>query len=1023
MNQEVIDEFINESKDHLAIIEESLLKLEQDNQDKNTINSLFRAIHSIKGGSGFFGFTTVSELAHSMENLLYKARNDELELTGEHIDILFAGLDLLRENFENPDTEIEIDDIVQQLNTMLGPEEEPSQVEIIGRPFDKLNAPFEKFKINEKDLQKAVDDGMNIYAIRAFLQKDIHDKQKSPYQYTEQIEQLGYFIDSYLDIFSIPIDLDQESSSFDLPFVFLFATVMDETLVETGVDVPANQIIQIDTSPFKKGLKVKSKNGNVVDLQQKAQQIDDNLKEAAKSITRKTEPPSPPKETGMQVEETLRVKVSQLNKLVNLAGELVLARNQLLSISGGMSKEVPGLHGILQNINLVTTEMQTEIMNARMQPMSIVFSKFPRLIRDLAQKLNKKINFRVEGTEVEVDKTILEAISDPLTHLVRNVGDHAIEPPDQRLAAGKDEEGQVLLKAYHEGGLVNIDITDDGKGIDPETVIDKAIKKRLVSAEEGRKLSEKEKINFIFAPGFSTAEVVTDVSGRGVGMDVVKTNIEKLGGSVDIDSKVGKGTTVKITLPLTLAIVTSLIVETENQKFAIPQISIEELYRIKPEEFHQRIATVQGGQVLRIRGKLLPLIHLADSIKLPRTFKHPVTEKKLPERRSAYSAVQLTEEGLSEKLTPEAERRIIYTEALRVLIVKSGDTHFGLIVDKIIGSEEIVVKPMPQHFRHLKSYAGATILGDGRVALIIDVPGLADKNKLLFRETDTIQTKQEISARDRHQETAESVNLLFFDTGTTERYAIPVGLIERVDVLPADQIEIISDKFYSSYKGFSMRLIHLADYIPIQRSDKETRRYRVVIPKSIDIPIGILIQNVIDTRETVFELEENILKQRGIIGSAVIDNKITLLLDMLSIIEDAEPNCLETIRKHKAQKVDQTILLAEDTQFYMKLVSDYLKNGGYNVITAENGALALEKLRQHTVDIVVSDIEMPEMDGFGLIAEIKRDPKLNKLPVIALTSLSDQKIVEKGIQAGFNEWCVKLDEETLLDTIRKHING
>lgn len=1027
MNQEVIDEFITESQEHMAIIEESLLKIEQDNRDKDTINTLFRAIHSIKGGAGFFGFAAVNELAHTMENLLYKARNDELELTGEHIDVLFAGLDKLRENFETPDAEVEVDDIIGQLNLLLGTTEEPPQVEIQGKPFDKLDAPFEKFKINEKELQKAVDDGMNIYAVRAFLQKDIHEKKKTPYQYTEQIEQLGYFIDSYLDIFSTAADTDTDGSDFDLPFVFLFATVLDETLVETGVDVPAGQIIQIDTSPYKKKLKVKGKKGKVIDLEKKGKEIDTELKDTAKSVKKKKSAEitqtAPPKEPGMQVEETLRVKVSQLNKLVNLAGELVLGRNQLLSISRGLAKEVPGLHGILQSINLVTTEMQTEIMNARMQPMAIVFSKFPRLIRDLAQKLDKKIDFQVEGNEVEVDKTILEAISDPLTHLVRNVGDHAIETPKQRRAAGKDEHGHVLLKAYHESGLVNIDITDDGKGIDPEVIIEKAIKKRLISAEEGRKLSDKEKINFIFSPGLSTAAAVTDVSGRGVGMDVVKTNIDKLGGSVDIDSRTGKGTTVKITLPLTLAIVTSLIVETENQRYAIPQVSIEELYRIKPGEFQQRIANVQGGQVLRIRGKLLPLIHLADSIKLPRTFRHPVTDQVLPEKRSSYTSVNLTEDGAPQETAPENERRYIYTDALRVLIVKSGNTHFGLIVDKIIGSEEIVVKPMPQHFRPLKSYAGATILGDGRVALIIDVPGLAEKNKLLFRQTDTIRTRKEQDAKDKSKDTAESVNLLFFDTGTTERYAIPVGLIERVDVLPADKIEMISDKYYSSYKGFSMRLIHLADYIPIQRSEAEMQRYRVVIPKNTDIPVGILIHNIIDTKETAFKLEENILKQKGIVGSAVIDKKITLLLDILGIIEDAEPKCLETLKKHKSKKQDKTILLAEDTKFYLKLVSDYLQNGGYNVITAEDGVLAMEQLQQHTVDMVVSDIEMPRMDGFGLLAEIQKDPGLEHLPVIALTSLNDEKTIEKGKQAGFREWCVKLDEGELLRTIGKHMSS
>lgn len=1023
MNNDIVNEFLTESREHLETVEEELLKLEQDSRDSKTINELFRAIHSIKGGAGFFGFTSISELAHDMENLLYKARGGELLLENKHIDVLFAGLDRLKEVFTRPEEEADISDIQEQLAALAGPIEDPVKVEIQGKVFDKNDDRFRKFKINEKELKKAVDSGMEIYAVSAYIKKDMHDKGKTPYQYTEQISELGYFIDSYLDIENVPVDKDQDLTQFDMPFAFLFATVMDENLVEVGVEVDTSQIVHIDTAPFKETVKVKGKNGEIIDVGEKGKDIDDARKGKKKKTAKKTADGEPENTEGaIQVEETLRVKVSKLNKLVNLAGELVLGRNQLLSIAQDIRKDAPGLHGILQSINLVTTELQTEIMNTRMQPVSLVFGKFPRMLRDLSQKLGKKIRLEMEGVEVEVDKTIIEAISDPLTHLVRNVVDHAIEMPEERIQLGKDEEGLLHLRAYHEGGLVNIRITDDGKGIDPAVVIEKALKQRLVTAEEAARLSDKEKINFIFAPGFSTAKTVTDVSGRGVGMDVVKTNIEKLGGSVDLESIMEQGTNVKIQLPLTLAIVTSLIVETEKQKFAIPQVSIEELIRIKPEEFGQRIAGIQGGQVLRIRGNLLPLIHLADSIKLTRTFEHPVSHQILPEKRKRYSTTDITEEG--DLVTPgesaSDQRQPTYSDVLKVLIVKSGDNHFGLIVDKIIGSEEIVVKPMPQHFRHLQSYAGATILGDGRVSLIIDVPGLAQKNKLLLREAETLQSKQESTAKVREEE-GESVNLLMFDLGTSERFAVPVGLIERVDVMDSQLIEMVGDKSYSSYKGFSMRLLHLPDYIDVQPPDTDVSRYRVIIPKNTDIPVGLLIHNIVDTKEIVIKLEENVLRQKGVIGSAVIDKKITRLLDLLTVIETAEPGSLRTLREKEDVRKAATLLLVEDTRFYLELVAGYLRDEGYQVITALDGVEALEQLGRHKFDLVVSDIEMPNMDGFKLIEKIREDEALKSLPVIALTSLHDEKVIRKGKEAGFEEWCVKLNKEELRNVIRKYL--
>src|SRR5579864_4796331 len=393
-------------------------------------------------------------------------------------------------------------------------------------------------------------------------------------------------------------------------------------------------------------------------------------------------------------DSTIRVDVGQLDRLMNRVGELVLLRNQIVQYTN--STEDSELLATSQRLNLLTTELQEGVMKTRMQPIGNIWSKFPRTVRDVALGCGKQVRIEMEGKETELDKTIIEAIKDPLTHIVRNSVDHGIESPEARTAAGKNPEGRLFLRAFHEGGQVNIEITDDGAGLDFEKIRNKAIQKGMISADQAARMTEREITNLIWLPGFSTADKVTNVSGRGVGMDVVKTNIEKIGGTVDVQSKLGKGSTVRMKIPLTLAIIPALIVTTAGDRYAIPQVSLLELVRLEGEQARKGLELVNGAPVYRLRGKLLPLVYL---------------------KRELRADTQ--EQGVA---SPKTE-----SQSVNIVVLRADDRAFGLIVDEINDTEEIVVKPLSKQLKSINTYAGATIMGDGRVALILDVLGLAQR--------------------------------------------------------------------------------------------------------------------------------------------------------------------------------------------------------------------------------------------------------------------------------------------------------
>ena len=661
-------------------------------------------------------------------------------------------------------------------------------------------------------------------------------------------------------------------------------------------------------------------------------------------------------------ETHIRVDVKLLDHLMNLAGELVLARNRLVQIAGEVNDTE--LMRATQSLSLVTTEMQETIMKTRMQPIGTVFNKFPRIVRDLARSSGKKVNLHIEGADTELDRSIIEAIKDPLTHLVRNSIDHGIEMPDERVQVGKPSVGTLVLRAYHEGGQVIIEIEDDGRGIDVEKVKKKAIEKGLITPEEAERMSDREAIALIFRPGFSTAEKVTNISGRGVGMDVVKTNIERLGGSVEINSIKGAGTTVRVKIPLTLAIVPALIILSGGERYAIPQVNLKELVNIEKEEEIHRIGS---SEFYRLRGEIIPLVRLSQIL----------------------------------KNTNGGEERSL-------VILSSGAMDFGLLVDEVRDSEEIVVKPLGRLLKGIPIYAGATIMGDGKVALILDVVGLsryigfkAEEMERAFGE----EERKAVSAEEKQF-------ILLFNVHPSEQFAIPLSLISRLDKIEASKIEYVGGKELIQYKGKSVPVIRLENYLPIQPLP-EQEEYNLLFFEEGLKKVAILVSQIVDSLETDLELEEDIYQVDGILGNRIINGRTTVFIDIYKIIEMYDPEWFS--RPEILEK--KRILYAEDSPFYRQLVKNYLQSAGYEVEVAEDGLEAWEKLQHQPFDLLITDIEMPKLDGFGLAKKVRSEDRFSDLPIMALTSLSGEEVYRKAKEIGIDEFKVKLDRDSVIKAV------
>lgn len=566
---------------------------------------------------------------------------------------------------------------------------------------------------------------------------------------------------------------------------------------------------------------------------------------------------------------TVRVGVNLLDNLMTLVGELVLARNQLLQFAN--TSEDMTLQGVSQRMNLIATELQGEVMKTRMQPIGNVWNQFPRTVRDVALSCNKEVRIEMEGKETELDKTIIEAIKDPLTHLVRNAVDHGIELPEDRVKLGKDRVGRLILRAFHEGGQVNIEIVDDGAGLNRDRIRQKAIERGLITADHAARLSDREIFNMIFLPGFSTAAQVTNVSGRGVGMDVVKTNVEKIGGTVDVHSKPGEGTTVRVKIPLTLAIIPALVVTSAGERFAIPQVNLTELVRVEGGGSNRRIELVHGAPVYRLRGRLLPLVYLGKELQLDQNARIASTN--------------------------------LHDQAVNIVVLQAGERQFGLVVDEVNDTQEIVVKPLRKQLKGIKTFAGASIMGDGKIALILDVMGVAQRSGVIS-ETRDRAFAEKVAEMGGTEKAREKQTFLLFAGPDDSCMALPIEMLDRLEELPASQVEQSGSQWVAQYRGRILPLVRLEYALDERRQRRRSpkasaeslgKQFQVLVCHNEGQAVGVVVERILDIVEDVADVKYPATRA-GVRYSAVINGRVTELLDIPAVLRSSR-------LKHADQRV------------------------------------------------------------------------------------------------------------------------
>lgn len=678
-------------------------------------------------------------------------------------------------------------------------------------------------------------------------------------------------------------------------------------------------------------------------------------------------------------DSSIRVDVSLLDKLMNLVGELVLARNQILQFSS--QKDDGGLNATSQRLNLITSELQEGVMKTRMQPIGMIWNKLPRVVRDVAHSLGKQIELEMEGAETELDKTIIEAIKDPLTHLVRNSCDHGIEDPETRIKRGKPGKGTLRLKAYHEGGQVNIEISDDGAGIDVERVKRKAVEKGLIRVEQAAAMSERAAVGLLFLPGFSTAQTVTNVSGRGVGMDVVKSNVEKIGGAVDISSKPGEGTTVKLKIPLTLAIIPGLLIVSGGHRFVIPQVSLLELIRLDGDAL-SKIEFVHETPVYQRRGTLLPIAYLNEVLKLP-----------------------ATKSG----------------EACNIVVLQAEDRQFGLVVDGVHDTQEIVVKPLGKQLKGLNCYSGSTIMGDGAVALILDVLGVGQLSGALSRKNEG--RRQEESSRTSSFQ-AQKQRLLLFKSGSFERLAVPLSLVARLEEVPLESVEYAGGRRVVQYRNQILPLIELATVIDPMGAAKgdpvetEGSPLQVVVFSNEDQTIGLIVDRIIDIVEDTVAMRRSTAPKPGILGSAVVGKKVTDFLDLQAVVETTGERFFA---KNEARAI-KTLLLAEPSGFNRGLLRSQLEMSGYQVIEAANISETLQRVENDPIQVLIAGAEFVTTDPSG-IEKIKKLAKSAHIPMLVVSNTAAEMAARRELAPDFDDYQLRFEREAMLASIERLANS
>ncbi len=935
---DLLREFLTETGEHLDTVDVELVRFEQDPNNETILRNIFRLVHTIKGTCGFLGLPRLEALAHAAETLMGKFR-DGHPVTTDAVSLILQTLDRIKEivvELERTaaEPEGEDQDLIGALEAMADADPAALVAQQQAEAAGAAEAP-------------AADDGIIIFQE---LERDLLPGE-------------------------VPLD-ELERAFMEAPGPDEEEGALEE--IEVPVVMEGSVLGEPDEAPVEDAAPVEEAPQAVAEAAQPVAAAPQAAVEARKAAAEAPKPAAAKKgeakdnpsnagaEQNVAKVQTIRVNVDTLEHLMTMVSELVLTRNQLLEIA--RREDDSGYKVPLQRLSHVTAELQEGVMKTRMQPIGTAWQKLPRVIRDLSSELGKKIELVMQGADTELDRQVLEVIKDPLTHMIRNSADHGIEDAEVRRAAGKPERGTIRLNAYHEGGTITIEIADDGKGLNYEAISRKIVSQGLASEAEVERMSEAQMAKFIFHPGFSTAAQVTSVSGRGVGMDVVKTNIELIGGTVEIRSEQGKGTVFTIKIPLTLAIVAALIVSAQDQRFAIPQVSVLELVRVKNGSDHQ-IERINGTPVLRLRDRLLPIVPIGKVLGLDGAEANP------------------GDEGF-------------------VVVSQVGRQRFGILVDGVFHTEEIVVKPMATKLRHIPMFSGNTILGDGAVVLIIDPNGIA---KMVGQGSGDTQFGVEAADDMEESNDNESTTLLVFRGGGETHKAVPLSLVTRLEEIDAAKIEWVGGRPLIQYRGKLMPLVPADPAIAIKSEGPQA----LVVFSDGERAMGLVVDEIVDIIDDVLDIEL-VADRPDLLGSAVLRGRATEIVNIVHYLPLAHEDWTSGAPVRNS-KTARTVLLVDDSSFFREMLSPVLKAAGYRVITAAGTEQALAALNaDRRIDAMVADVDMPGRDGFELIRAVRAQARLSRLPVIALSSAVTPEAIEQARKLDICEFIAKFDRSGLV---------
>ncbi len=970
---DILGEFIAETNEGIELLDGELVRLEQNPDDPELISHIFRVLHTIKGTCGFLGLPRLAALAHAGENVLGQFRDGSITVTPTAMNPVLEALDRIRsfvatleETGEEPSGNDS--DLIEELNRVAKGED--AGVKLASDEETERNGQH-----TQEDLYTRIGGLSSIdMAVEIFYERLLDDDRVKEYFTDVNMDRLQGMQRAFL---SMVLGGPDEYEGRDL-------RAAHEHLVEKGLndehfDVVAahllGSLVELDVpEDVVKAMATKLESTRSDVLNKPSDPIEVTEEVHANQESQNVDEPSKPQtpsggESKKASARTIRVNVDVLESLMTVVSELVLTRNQLMQILRAQKESE--FASPLQRLNQVTSELQESVMQTRMQPIGNAWSKLPRIVRDLAQELDKKIDLVMKGAETELDRQVLDEIKDPLTHMVRNAADHGLETTEERRTAGKSETGNIILNARHEGGHIILEVSDDGHGLDTDRIRDKILKNGLATESEIENLSEQQIQQFIFKPGFSTATNVTNVSGRGVGMDVVRSNIGKIGGTVELSSSAGKGTKFTIKIPLTLAIISALIVESGGQRFALPQNSVIELVRITSNSTH-KIEMVKGTPVLRLRDRLLSLVNLK-------------------------SLLEIENQG------SQNETYVIVTQV--------GTQMFGIVVDRVFDTEEIVVKPVAEALRNLPIYSGNTILGDGSVIMILDPIGIANVNGVSTSGEDSYEESTEDMAHLR-----EKTSMLIFKAGQGAPKAVPLALVSRIEDISLDDVENAGGQPAVQYRDQLMPLVTLTkDQQPFKESKQPVLAF-----SDRGRSVGLVTDEIIDIVETDVSVEMK-TESNGLIGTAIIGGTATDLIDTTHFLGQACDDWFDVQRESSfGDTGEKHILLVDDSSFFRNLLTPILESAGYKVTQADNGANGLEICQSgESFDLIISDLEMPIMDGFGFVSHVRKETQFEETPIIALSSHASPEDIARCMEAGFTSHVEKLNRETFLSRLKE----